>query len=126
MVDRPVPFYVVEYFGLEVGEQKRLLAAKNLGKWSTEEPVLHVARAAKEFGGPIVSNFKFCYDEADKTVYCLAHQDDIAPGRHRYHFTIVDQGVTFYYVKSLVVRKNSVRAFLDVDIQTEVCFVVFI
>ena len=72
-----------------------------------------------------VKNFRFCYDSADKTVYCLAHQDGISDSYCSYITWVGEHNVTFFKVNSIVVRKNSIREYLDMDIRIRVCFLFF-
>jgi hypothetical protein len=66
--------YVFEMLDHQVGQQTRLIAAKRTCGWVSEDKVMCTAHAWKHrhaFG--FVKKFKFSYDSADKTVYCLAH-----------------------------------------------------
>lgn len=76
----------------------------------SEDKVMCTARAWKQrhFYG-FVNNFRFCYDAADRTVYCLAHKDDISETFCAYCTRVGEDFVTFYKVNTIVVRKNSIR-----------------
>jgi hypothetical protein len=115
----------MEFLDLKVGEQDHLMAARNLMKWKTNEyKVIIVAHAAKQMGAlAFVKNFKFCYDEADETVYCLAHLDGLAVEKRCFYYHVAKEFVTFFQVKSIVERKNSRRDFLNMDIRIRVCIV---
>ena len=62
--------------GLQVGEQSRLMAITRLRY--CDDQVMVSARGFKAFRGYFVQSFKLCYDEADDTVYALAHLDDLS------------------------------------------------
>ena len=73
--------YVFEMLDLEVGPQGRLLAAPRVGGFSGlsyQDKVMSVARACKELiPHNFVKKLKFCYDEADRIVYCHAADDQV-------------------------------------------------
>lgn len=119
-MDRPMWKYVMEMLGLEVGPQNSLIAIRRLGPWVAEDKVMVAARACKQHHAYFV--LKFYYDEADRTVYCLAHIDNDSNIYCAYTFSIGDDNVCFYKVNSIVLMKNFVRAFLDVEIWIKVCF----
>jgi len=82
----------MEFLELQVGQQDHLMAARNLKKWSCEDKVIFVAHAAKQIGGKgFVKNFKFCYDEADETVYCLVHLDHLAADHRRFTYNVGEE-----------------------------------
>jgi len=60
----------IEMLGLQVGEQSRLMAITRLRH--CDDQVMVSTR------GYFVQSFKLCYDEADDTVYALAHLDDLS------------------------------------------------
>jgi len=125
-VNRPVSKYVFEMLDLQVGQQTRLIAAKKTCGWVYEDKVMCTAHAWKQrhaFG--FVKNFRFCYDSADKTVYCLAQQDGISDCYCAYITRVGEYNVTFFKVNSIVVRKNSIREYLDMDIRIRICFLFF-
>jgi len=72
--NRRVSHHVKEVLDLEPGEQHRLIAVtNNLADMNVYDDVMLAARAWKEIHGPFyVKNMKFCFDEEDETVYCLA------------------------------------------------------
>ena len=80
--DRSVSKYLFEMFDLEVGPQSRLIAAPRVGGFSgvtSHDKVTSVARACKQLiPHTFVEMLKLCYDEADRTVYCLAADDQVA------------------------------------------------
>ena len=93
---------------------------------TSQDKVTSVARAFKQLiPRTFVKTLKFCYDEADRTVYCLAADDQVAETYCAYSVRVGEVNVTFYKVSSIVMRKNSVRAYFDVDITVKVCFLMF-
>jgi len=87
-----VSYYVIEFLELQVGEQDHLMAARNMMKWKCEDKAIMVARAAKQIGSKaFVKNFKFCYDKADDTVYCLVHLDDLAADHRRFTYNVGEE-----------------------------------
>ena len=125
-VDRPVSKYVFEVLDLEIGEQTRFIACPRVGGLSgvsSQDKVMSVARACKELiPHNFVKKLKFCYDEADRTVYCLADNDQVSEIYCAYSVRVGEVNVTFCKVSSIVMRKNSIRAYLDVDITVKVRF----
>jgi hypothetical protein len=122
-VDRPVSKYVIEFLELEAGDQDCLIALKRPGGWKCEDSVMIAARALKHIAGRYyVRKFKFCFDEGDQTVYCVAHEDYRSSFYRAYCVSIGEDTVVFYQVKSIVVRKNSVRAYLDILVRIKVVF----
>lgn len=81
-VDRPVSKYAFEIFDLEIGEQSRLIACPRVGGLSgvsAQDKVMSVARACKELiDHNFVNKLKFYCDEADRTMYCLADDDEVS------------------------------------------------
>ena len=81
-VDRPVSKYVFVVFDLEVGPQSHLIVVPRVGAFSgvtSQDKVASVARACKQLiPHTFVEMLKFYYDEADRTVYCLAADDQVA------------------------------------------------
>jgi len=123
--DRPVSKYVFEVFDLEVGPQSRLIVVLRVGGFSvvtSQDKVTSVARACKQLiPHNFVPTLKFCYDEADRTVYCLAANDQVAETYCAYSVRVGEVNVSFCKVSSIVMRKKSIRAYLDVDITVKVC-----
>ena len=115
-------------FDLEVGPQSRLIAAPRVGGFSgvtSHDKVTSVARACKDLIPlTFVEKLKFCYDEADRTMYCLAANDRVAETYCAYSVRVGEVNVTFCKVSSIVMRKNSVTAYFDVDITVKVCFLI--
>ena len=115
----------MEFLELQVVEQHHLMAARNM-KWKCEDKAIMVARAAKQIGSKaFVKNFKFCYDEADETVYGLVHRDGLAADKCRFCYHVAEETVSFFEVKSILARENSRRDFLDMEIWIRVCFLQF-
>lgn len=103
-----------------------MIAAKRTCGWVSEDKAMSTAHAWKQcraFG--YVKNFRFCYDGADKTVYCLAHEDGIPETYYAYTTRFGEDNVVCHKVNSIVVRKNSFIEYLDMDIQIRVCFLFF-
>jgi len=126
--DRLVSKYVFEVFDLEVGPQSHLIVVPRVGGFSgviSQDKMTSVARACKQLiPHTFVPTLKFCYDEADRTMYCLAANDRVAETYCAYSVRVGEVNVTFYKVSSIVMRKNSVRAYFDVDITVKVCFLI--
>lgn len=118
---KAVSGYVMEFLELEVGEQKRLIAIKRGCSWKSEDPVMVAALGVKHSCGLFfMKKFKFCYDEADRIVYCLAHEV-LYFGLYRSYSVSVGQDiVTFCEVKSIVTRTNSIKAYLDILVRIKV------
>jgi len=57
-------------------------------------------------------------------VYCLAADDQVAETYCAYSVRVGEVNVSFCKVSSIVMRKNSVRAYFDVDITVKVCFLI--
>lgn len=118
-------FYVFEMFG-KVGSQIHLLAVPRLGEFSgvtSQDKVTSVACACKKLiPHNFVQKLKFCYDEADRTMYCLAAADEVAETYCAYSLRVGEVNVSFFKVSSVVMRENLVRAYLDVDITVKVPF----
>ncbi|XP_066349178.1 uncharacterized protein [Miscanthus floridulus] len=118
--NRPMSKYVFEVFDLEVDPQSRLIVVPRVSAFSavtSQDKVTSVARAYKQLiHHTFVPTLKFCYDEADRTVYCLAANDQVAETYCAYSVRVGEVNVTFCKVSSIVMRKNSVRAYFDVDI----------
>jgi hypothetical protein len=116
----------MEFLELQVGEQHYLMAARNMMKWKCEDKAITVARAAKQIGSKaFVKNIKFCYDEADETVYCLVHRDGQAAEKCHFCYHIAEETISFFEVKTILERKNSRRDFFDMEIRIRVCFLMF-
>ena len=115
-------------FDLEVGPQSHLIAVPRVGGFSgvaSQDKVTSVARACKQLiPRTFVPTLKFCYDKADRTVYCLAANDQVAETYCAYSVLVGEVNVTFCKVSSIVMRKNSVTAYFDVDITVKVCFLI--
>ena len=57
---------------------------------------MSVARACKELIPPnFVKKLKFCYDEAGRTVYCLADDDQVSETYCAYSIRVGEVNVTF-------------------------------
>ena len=92
---------------------------------TSQDKVTSVARACKQLiPHTFVEMLKFYYDEADRTVYCLAADDQVAETYCAYSLRVGEVNVSFCKVSSIVMRKNSVRAYFDVDITVKVCFLI--
>ena len=55
-------------------------------------------------------------------MYCLAADDQVAETYCAYSVRVGEVNVSFCKVSSIVMRKNSIRAYLDVDITVKVRF----
>ena len=92
---------------------------------TSQDKVTSVARAFKQLiPRTFVKTLKFCYDEADRTVYCHVANDQVTETYCAYSVRVGEVNVSFCKVSSIVMRKNSVRAYLDVDITVKVCFLI--
>jgi len=123
MEEIKVSQYVIEMLGLQVGEQSRLMAITRLRH--CDDQVMVNAHGFKAFHGYFVQSFKLCYDEADDTVYALAHLDDLSEYYHGFKSRV---GVTFviiYKVNSIVIRPGSSKAFNDILVRIKVCFLFY-
>lgn len=112
--------YVMNVLGIEDGPQDCLIAVKASLKWKGGDPVLVAARALKEHRRTWVPDFKLCYEEADKTVYCLGPAYTKNYLYSGYVFSVGDDIVTFYKAASVVVQKNSFREFLCLPVEPNV------
>lgn len=123
---KAVSGYVMDFLGLKVGEQKRLIAIYRICSWKNEDPVMVAALAVKHACGCFfLRKFKFCYDEADRIVYCLAHEDQYSAFYRSCCVNVDRDTVTFYEVKSIVSRSNSFKAYLDILVRIKViCFAI--
>lgn len=121
--DIPVSKHVIEMLDLEVGQQTRLIAARKYLRWKCVDQVMCTARAWKErrYVG-FVRNFKFCYDDADRTVYCLVHDSHICDSYCAFATHVGEDTVVFYKVNSIVERNNSSTPYLHADIRIRVSF----
>jgi len=72
--NRIVSHHVMEILDLEPSEQDCLIVVRNtIADMNVYDDVMLAVRAWKKIHGPFyVKNMKFCFDEEDETVYCLA------------------------------------------------------
>lgn len=120
-VNRLVSKVVFEVLGLEIGPQSRLFAVEASGGFRSAEKVLCAARAWKESSlNGFVSKFKFCYDDGDDTVYCLAHEDGLSDVYVAWSFQVGNDLVSFHKVSCIFMRPGSIDKFYDFDIQFQV------
>ena len=101
--DRPVSKYVFKVFDLEVGPQSGLIAVPTVGGFSavtSQDKVTSVACACKQLiPHTFFLKLKFCYDEAVRTVYCFAANDQVAETYCAYSVRVGEVNVTFCKVK---------------------------
>lgn len=60
----------------------------------------------------LCEKFKYCYDEADDTVYVLAFEDGLSSVYRASKVAVGAECVAFCEVKSILPRKNSFMEFL--------------
>ena len=121
--NRRVSHHVMEILDLEPGEQHRVIAVRNnVANMNVYDDVMLAARAWKEIRSPFyVKNMKFCFDEEDETVYCLAFEDLQASYFRGYQVSIGTGVFAMCQVKSIVEKKKSFREFIDIPIGDKVC-----
>ena len=58
-------------------------------------------------------------------MYCHAADDQVTETYCAYSVRVGEVNVSFCKVSNIAMRKNSVRAYLDVEITVKVCFLMF-
>jgi len=104
--NRRVSHHVMEILDLEPGEQDYLIVVRNtIADMNVYDDVMLAVRAWKKIHGPFyVKNMKFCFDEEDETVYCLAFEDLQASYFRGYQVSIGTGVFAMCQVKSIVER----------------------
>ena len=109
--DEPVSTFTLQYFGIQVGEQSRLLAAVPTDRTATRDhkDVMSVFRCIHDTcGAHRAFQFKFTFDDAADVIYCLSSTVDEVDFQCGKIFKVEEEGMmpfefVFYKVASVLV-----------------------